>query len=176
MAERVGWQWRQFGWLGLSAVVAAIDQWSKGVVTEHLVLGERIDVVAYFSWVRWHNDGAAFSFLTGAGGWQLWLFVGLGFVFFGFIVNELRQLKPGQKLHGFAFGMLLGGALGNLIDRVSEGYVVDFLLFHWEDAYFPAFNAADSAIFLGAVIWIGLLIRESRERRQSGTRERPDDV
>jgi signal peptidase II len=100
--------------------------------------------------VRVHNHGAAFSFLAGAGGWQRWFFTGIGIVAAGVIVWLLRA-HPGQKLFCFALACILGGALGNVIDRVAYGYVVDFLDFHWHGMHFPAFNVADSAITVGAV-------------------------
>ena len=160
-------------WLLLSLVVVLLDQWSKLLVVDALELGERIQVFPFFAWVYWRNDGAAFSLLSGAGGWQIWLFVALGVLFFGFIINELRQLTAGQRWHGFAFGLLLGGAVGNLIDRVALGYVVDFILFHYHDAIFPAFNVADAAITVGAATWIVLLFREGRQRRDEGAEAGP---
>ena len=120
-------------WLSVAGVVIVADQLSKWVVTQNLHLGERIDVLPIFSWVRWHNDGAAFSILSGGGGWQLWFFVALAIGFAGFIIYELRRLPVGHWVMGLAYGLIMGGALGNMIDRVSAGYVVDFVLVHYHD-------------------------------------------
>lgn len=152
-------------WLLLALVVLTIDQLSKWVVVQHLDLGDRIDVWSIFSWVRWHNEGAAFSMLSDAGGWQRWMFVALAVGFSLFLLYELRRLPAGERVMGWVYGLILGGALGNLVDRAMNGYVVDFLLFHYEQHYFPAFNVADSALFCGAVLWIVMMIVELRRER-----------
>ena len=161
-----------YRWLGLSALVVALDQLTKWYVTVTLAHGERVEVLPIFSWVRWHNDGAAFSFLAGSGGWQRWFFVGLAAAFTIFIVYELRKLPSGDRLMGMVYGLILGGALGNGIDRLLHGYVVDFIRFHYDRWGFPAFNVADIALFCGASLWILLLflefLRERRERTASG--------
>ena len=107
----------------------------------------------FFNVVRAHNTGAAFSFLAGAGGWQRWFFTGIGVVAAIFMVWMLKS-HPGQKLFSFAIACILGGAIGNVIDRLLYGYVVDFLDFHWKTIHFPAFNIADSAITIGATCLI----------------------
>lgn len=152
-------------WLSVAGIVIVADQLSKWMVTQNLGLGERIDVLPVFSWVRWHNDGAAFSIFSGGSGWQLWFFVALAIGFAGFIIYELRRLPVGHWVMGLAYGLIMGGALGNMIDRVSAGYVVDFVLVHYHDYYFPAFNVADSALTVGAAIWIGCMIYEARAAR-----------
>ena len=161
-----------YRWLGLSALVVALDQLTKWYVTVTLAHGERVEVLPIFSWVRWHNDGAAFSFLAGSGGWQRWFFVALAAAFTVFIVYELRKLPAGDRLMGLVYGLILGGALGNGIDRLLHGYVVDFIRFHYDRWGFPAFNVADIALFCGASLWILLLflefLRERRERTASG--------
>jgi len=101
-----------------------------------------------------YNEGAAFSFLADAGGWQRWLFVLLAIAFSAWIVYELARLPAGERMMRWAFALVLGGALGNLVDRVLLGHVVDFVLVHWRDWYFPAFNLADAAITVGAALWI----------------------
>ena len=140
-------------WLVLALIVILTDQFTKVLIVDHYALGEGFAVTSFFNIVRVHNTGAAFSFLAAAGGWQRWLFTGLGVVAAGVIVWMLQQ-QAGQKLFGFALGCILGGALGNVIDRMIHGYVVDFLDFYYAGIHFPAFNLADSAITLGAVCLI----------------------
>jgi signal peptidase II len=152
-------------WLGLAAVLVVLDQLVKLVVVRSLELGERIPVLPFFSWVRWHNTGAAFSMLNDLGGWQRWLFVALALGFSGFLLYELRRLAEGERLQAFVYALILGGALGNMIDRLRTGYVVDYVLVHYQEWYFPAFNLADSALSVGAVLWILLLLREGKRER-----------
>lgn len=140
-------------WLGVALVVILLDQFSKVLIQGDFAYGESRTVTSFFNVVRVHNTGAAFSFLAGASGWQRWFFVGLGVVASAVIVWMLRK-HPAQKLFCFAIAMILGGALGNVIDRVLLGYVIDFIRVHYEDHYFPAFNVADSAISIGAVLII----------------------
>jgi signal peptidase II len=156
-------------WLGLAAVVLLLDQFTKVLIVGNFQLGETHTVTSFFDVVRAHNPGAAFSFLAGASGWQRWFFVGLGTVAVTVIVWLLRQ-HAGQKLFCFAIAMILGGAVGNVIDRLWHGHVIDFLQFHWSwlapvfpGGYFPAFNLADSAITAGAV---GLILDELRRVRR----------
>lgn len=158
-------------WLGLAALVIVADQLTKTLVLREFAYGDSRTITSYFNLVRVHNTGAAFSFLAGASGWQRWFFVGLGVVASGFIVWMLRRY-PGQRLFSFSISMVLGGALGNVLDRLMHGYVVDFLQFHWDfltpmfqGGYFPSFNVADAAITAGA---IGLLLDELRRVRRGG--------
>jgi signal peptidase II len=153
-------------WLWLSAAIVAVDQLVKVWVTEALALGDQVAVTPFLSWVRWHNEGAAFSILSSAAGWQRWMFVVLAVGFVGFIVYELRRLPGDQRVMGWVYGLIAGGAVGNLIDRLLHGYVVDFVLVHWGSYYFPAFNVADSALSVGAVLWIGVMIGDYRRQRQ----------
>jgi signal peptidase II len=143
-------------WLALAAVVIVLDQWSKSAVVSHFIYGELMPVTGFFNLVLAHNEGAAFSMLAGAGGWQRWFFTAIAIGASVWIVTMLRK-HAAQTLFCFALAMILGGALGNLIDRIAYGYVVDFLNFHWGEHHFPAFNLADSAITLGA----GLLLWDS---------------
>ncbi len=143
-------------WLWLSALVVVLDQISKLWISDHFIYGEVLTVLSVFDLVHWHNEGAAFSFLNDAGGIQRWLFTGIAITASVWIVWLLRK-HASQKLFCFALSLILGGALGNLIDRMAYGYVIDFLLFHWNEHAFPAFNLADSAITCGA----GLLIWDS---------------
>ena len=116
-------------------------------------LGDATRVTEFFNIVRVHNSGAAFSFLAGASGWQRWFFTAIGVGAAGFIIYLLRA-HPGQRLFSFALACILGGAIGNVIDRLLHGYVVDFLDFHWAGYHFPAFNVADAAISVGAACLI----------------------
>lgn len=157
-------------WLLLSTAVIVLDQLTKWWILQRFQHGDAEIVTGYFNLVRAHNTGAAFSFLAGASGWQRWFFVALGLVATGVITWLLRS-HAGQKLFSFALAMILGGALGNVIDRLVHGYVVDFLQFHWNflaplfpGGYFPAFNVADCAITAGA---IGLILDELLRVRSS---------
>ena len=149
-------------WLALAAVVVLIDQFSKVLIVGSLQYGDSHTVTSFFNIVRWHNTGAAFSFLAGAAGWQRWFFVALAVSACGFILWLLRK-HAGQRLFCFAITMVLGGAVGNLIDRLWHGYVVDFIQVHHGAWVFPAFNLADSAITLGAVC---LVVDELRRVRR----------
>jgi signal peptidase II len=140
-------------WLGLAFILLLVDQFTKILILGYYQLGDSTYVTSFFNVVRVHNTGAAFSFLAGASGWQRWFFTALGLVAAGVIIWMLKS-HPGQKLFSFAMACILGGAIGNVIDRLAYGYVVDFLDFHWRGMHFPAFNVADSAISIGAVCLI----------------------
>ena len=139
------------GWLSLAALIIFLDQCSKLWINSHFVYGESLRVTGFFNLVLAHNTGAAFSFLNDAGGWQRWMFSTIAIVAAIWIVRLLRQHAQ-QSLFCVALTLVLGGALGNLIDRVAYGYVVDFLDFYWGNQHFPAFNVADSAISVGAAL------------------------
>lgn len=143
-------------WLGLALIILLADQFSKILIVGFYQLGDSTLVSSFFNLVRVHNSGAAFSFLAGAAGWQRWFFSAIGVLAAAFILYLLKS-HSGQKLFAFALACILGGALGNVIDRLLYGHVVDFLQFHWSwlaplfpGGYFPAFNLADSAITIGA--------------------------
>jgi signal peptidase II len=140
---------RLMHWLAIALVIVLVDQFTKLLIVGSMQLGESTPVTTFFNIVRAHNTGAAFSFLADASGWQRWFFTGLGAVASVVMVVLLRS-HASEKLFCFAISCVLGGAVGNVIDRVLYGYVVDFLDFHWMAMHFPAFNAADSAITLGA--------------------------
>ena len=140
-------------WLGLALIILIADQFTKTLILGYYQLGDSTKVLSFFNVVRVHNSGAAFSFLAGAGGWQRWFFTGIGVVATVFIIWMLRS-HAGQKLFAFALACILGGAVGNVVDRVLHGYVVDFLDFHWGGMHFPAFNVADSGITVGAACLI----------------------
>ena len=140
-------------WLGLSALVIVLDQLSKAWISSHFVYGESLSVLGVFNLVLAHNTGAAFSMLNDAGGWQRWMFSAIAVVASVWIVWLLRKHHQ-QKLFCLSLALILGGALGNLMDRIAYGYVVDFLDFHWGSYHFPAFNIADSAITCGAALMV----------------------
>ena len=146
-------------WLAIAAIVVVVDQLTKMLIVQAFQLGESHTVTPFFNIVRWHNMGAAFSFLAHAAGWQRWFFVALGLAATAFIVWLLRR-HGGQRVFSAALALILGGALGNVIDRLLHGYVIDFIQVHWGSAYFPSFNVADSAITIGA----GLLILDELRR------------
>lgn len=141
-------------WLGIAAIVILADQLSKIVVNKLFVYGEEMVVTSFFNLVLAYNRGAAFSFLSNEGGWQRYLFTAIGIGAVGFIIYLLRR-HAGQRLFCWALALIMGGAVGNVIDRLLYGHVIDFLDFHlagW--GHFPAFNVADSAITLGAILFI----------------------
>jgi signal peptidase II len=140
-------------WLGLALIIFIADQFTKTLILGYYQLGDSTYVMSFFNVVRVHNTGAAFSFLQNAGGWQRWFFTGIGIVATIFIIWMLRS-HAGQKLFAFALACILGGAVGNVVDRLMHGYVVDFLDFHWAGWHFPAFNVADSGITIGAACLI----------------------
>jgi signal peptidase II len=158
-------------WLGLAAILILIDQFTKVLIVGYYQLGDATRVTSFFDIVRAHNTGAAFSFLATAGGWQRWFFTAIGIGAALLIIWMLRA-HAGQRLFSFALACILGGAVGNVIDRLVHGYVVDFLQFHWNwlkpvfaGGYFPAFNVADSAITVGACCLIlDELLRVRRAR------------
>lgn len=158
-------------WLALAAFVVAADQATKQLVLAQFQLGDVRPLTGFFNFVRVHNSGAAFNFLATASGWQRWFFVVLGLVVSALIVWMLRA-HPQQKLFCFAVTMIMGGALGNVLDRLLHGYVVDFLQFRFgileplfHGGYFPSFNLADSAITLGALcLVVDELLRLKRSR------------
>jgi signal peptidase II len=151
-------------WLGLALILLIADQFTKVLILGFYQLGDASPVTGFFNIVRVHNSGAAFSFLSSASGWQRWFFTAIGVGAAVFIIYMLRS-HPGQKLFSFALACILGGAVGNVIDRLLYGYVVDFLDFHYAGTHFPAFNIADSAISVGAACLIlDELLRVRRAR------------
>jgi signal peptidase II len=138
-------------WIVLSAFIVLADQVSKSYISRHFGEFEFIRVLPILDITRMHNVGAAFSFLASASGWQRWFFIALAAGVSIVIIVWLRRLpRGGHTLLAVGLSLVLGGALGNLIDRIRLGHVIDFIHFHWNEAYFPAFNVADSAITTGA--------------------------
>ncbi len=151
-------------WLALALLIVVVDQLTKAIVVGRFVLGERVPVIpGLFDLTLVYNRGAAFSFLAGAGGWQRWFFVGIGVVATVFIVYLLAR-HGSQRWFAAGLALILGGAVGNVIDRIARGEVVDFLLAYYRTSYFPAFNVADSAITVGAAL---LILDELRRVRRS---------
>ena len=140
-------------WLGLALMLLLADQFTKVLILGYYKLGDATTITSFFNIVRVHNTGAAFSFLASASGWQRWFFTTVGIAAAVFIIWMLKS-HPGQKLFSFAMACILGGAIGNVVDRLLHGYVVDFLDFHYANWHFPAFNIADAAISIGAVCLI----------------------
>jgi signal peptidase II len=141
-------------WLGIAFIVILLDQLSKITVTTLFEHGEEKPVTGFFNIVLAYNPGAAFSFLSNQGGWQRYLFTAIALAAVGFILHLLRR-HAGQRMFCWSLALIMGGALGNVIDRLAYGHVIDFLDFHWAGfGHFPAFNIADSAITIGAILFI----------------------
>jgi signal peptidase II len=151
-------------WVSLAVVVVLLDQLTKSLVSRSFAFGQRRPVIdGFFDLTLVYNKGAAFSFLAGAGGWQRWFFIGIGVAAALFILWLLWR-HGAQRLFALGLALILGGAVGNVIDRVLHGHVVDFVLLHWRELYWPAFNVADSAITVGAAL---LIVDELRRVRRS---------
>jgi signal peptidase II len=141
-------------WLGIAFIVILLDQISKITITRMFTHGEEKTITSFFNLVLAYNPGAAFSFLSNQGGWQRYFFAGIAIVAVGFIIYLLRK-HAGQRMFCWALALIMGGALGNLIDRLMYGHVIDFLDFHLRGVgHFPAFNIADTGITVGAILFI----------------------
>lgn len=140
-------------WLGIATIIVLIDQITKITVSRTLSYGDSIPLTSFFNLVLTYNKGAAFSFLAGQDGWQRWFFTAVAIAAVGFIIHLLRR-HPGQRMFCWALALILGGAIGNLIDRLVYGHVIDFLDFHAAGWHWPAFNVADMAIVGGAALFI----------------------
>ena len=136
----------------LALVVIVLDQYTKMRASNELVYRVPFEITSWFDLMLAHNTGAAFSFLASAGGWQRWFLAAVAMLVSAFVAVWLTRLEPQQRILGVSLGLILGGGLGNLIDRVTLGYVVDFISWHYQNWYWPAFNIADSAIFCGAIL------------------------
>mgnify|MGYP001089578402 CR=1 FL=1 len=153
-------------WLWLSFLVVIVDQATKALVVSTIKLRDPIELLPILDLVYLENTGAAFSILAQAGGWQRWFFIGLALVISVVLMLWLRRIRSEQTLLALGLSLILGGALGNVIDRVMHGYVVDFIYFHWGPHYFPAFNIADTAISIGAGCLLLDAFRESGQRKK----------
>ena len=140
-------------WLGIALVVVLLDQVTKIAMSERLLYGQSEPITTYFNLVMLYNKGAAFSFLSDQPGWQRYFFTGVSVIASVFILWMLKR-NPDQRLFCWALALILGGAIGNLIDRVAYGHVIDFLDFHVHGWHWPAFNVADSAITVGALLFV----------------------
>jgi len=141
-------------WLWISAVVLLLDQSTKLMADAILAMHQPVDIVPMFALTKTYNPGAAFSFLGDASGWQRWFFVALTLGISVFLLGWLRRLGPGERRTALALALILGGAIGNLIDRLVYGHVIDFLDVYYNDWHWPTFNIADSAIFVGACLLV----------------------
>ena len=139
-------------WVGLSGVAIVLDQWTKSIASTNLNYAEPVPVLPFLNWTLLHNYGAAFSFLSDAGGWQRYFFTSLAGLVSVIFVFWLMRMPKTVKVLPIAVALILGGAIGNLIDRTSLGYVVDFIHVYYNNSHFPAFNIADSAITLGTIL------------------------
>lgn len=154
-------------WFFISAVIVVLDLYTKHLVQQAFQYGEHLTVTSFFDLVRYHNEGAAFSFLANAGGWQK-LFFSVVSVVAIVVISYLIRKHQTEKLFCLGLALVLGGAIGNLYDRVTLGYVVDFLYFHYQSFYWPAFNVADSAICVGvALLLLDSFKKDSPKKPQS---------
>jgi len=156
-------------WLLMSIIIVVLDLWTKSLATESLTLYRPVELTSWLNMTLAHNYGAAFSFLSDAGGWQRWLFTGLASVVTVVLLVWLFRLPTEEKVTGAALGLIIGGAVGNLVDRIQNGYVVDFIDVYYRNYHWPAFNLADSAITGGVILLLvdGLFL--------SGAAKSPED-
>lgn len=141
-------------WLSVSVIIVILDQWSKIAVDNAMELYQSIVIMPYFNLTYVHNEGAAFSFLSEAGGWQRWFFAVMAVSISIVLIVWIYRLKQNEVLLAAALSLVLGGAVGNLIDRLAYGYVIDFLDFYYQGWHWPAFNVADMAISLGVFLML----------------------
>jgi len=159
-------------WLWLSVFVITVDLFSKFLASTQLDYALSVPVLPFFNLTLLHNTGAAFSFLADASGWQRWFFAALAVAVSVMLILWLIRLKPSEKWIACALSLVLGGALGNLYDRIVHGYVVDFLHFYYDSYHFPAFNIADSAITVGAIMIAVDILRQHQNPEQKSEQEK----
>jgi signal peptidase II len=166
VVRKVPWMQSGWRWLPLSFALILFDQWTKAWIERHYELGEYTPVFFWLDIIRLHNPGAAFSFLADAGGWQRWFFTIFAVGVSAMLVVWLRKVRlKTEPILAIALALVLSGAVGNVIDRIEHGYVVDFIHVHWQGAYFPAFNIADSAITIGAILLLWDAFADWRRQR-----------
>jgi signal peptidase II len=164
MKEASGWRW-----LPLTVVVIALDQLTKWLVVQHFSYGERLNLLPVLDFTLAYNQGAAWSFLAGESGWQRWMFTGLAVLVATVLVVWLRRLKASsQGLLACALALILAGALGNVIDRLRLGHVIDFIMVYWDEHVFPIFNVADCSISVGAGLLLLDAFLETRRSKVQG--------
>ena len=139
-------------WLWITALVVIADLYTKSLASQWLEFAQPVEIFPFFNFTLLHNTGAAFSFLSDAGGWQRWFFTAIASVTVIILLVWMWRIPKTDRWVAISLALIMGGAIGNVYDRITLGYVVDFLHFHWKDAYFPAFNIADSAITAGAIM------------------------
>jgi signal peptidase II len=157
-----------FVYLLMSVVIVFLDLWTKGLATESLVLYRPVEINSWLNMTLAHNYGAAFSFLSDAGGWQRWLFTGLASVVTLILIVWMFRLTAREKLTAVGLGLIIGGAVGNLIDRIINGYVVDFIDVFYQGWHWPAFNLADSAITGGVILLLLDALLQSISAKRTG--------
>lgn len=157
-----------FTWLFISMLIIILDLWTKSIATQSLTLYRPVELTSWLNMTLAHNYGAAFSFLSDAGGWQRWLFTGLASVVTLVLIVWLFRLQAKEKLTAAGLGLIIGGAVGNLIDRVLNGYVVDFIDVYYQDWHWPAFNLADSAITGGVILLLLDALLQSLSAKDTG--------
>lgn len=171
MSDRPPFGASGLAWWPLGLVLLAADQWTKWLIQARFALHESVTVLPVLDILYARNEGAAFSFLANAGGWQRWAFTGFALVVSALLLVSLRRMVlAGQRLQCAGLMLIASGALGNAIDRIRHGYVVDFIGVHWGDAWFPAFNVADSCITVGAGLLLLDALREWRSSRRDAGR------
>ena len=154
-------------WIWIAVVVVILDQLTKYIASTSLEIYQPVAVMPMFNWTLMHNTGAAFSFLANENGWQRWFFAVIAVVVSVVIVLWIKRLEQHEKWQAAALALILGGAIGNVIDRIWLGYVVDFIDIYYESSHWPAFNVADSAIFIGVAMIIIDSIREYRTEQKN---------
>lgn len=158
-------------WIWLAVIVVILDQLTKYIASTSLVMFKPVAVMPMFNWTLMHNTGAAFSFLADAGGWQRWFFAVIAVAVSTVIFLWIKKLQQHEKWQAIALALILGGAIGNVIDRIWLGYVVDFIQVYYQQWYWPAFNIADSAISIGVAMIIIDSIREYRTEKRKNKSE-----
>lgn len=151
-------------WYAIALIVVVLDQLSKAWVSANFIYGEPVSFTSFFNFTLLHNHGAAFSFLAAQGGWQRWFFTVLAIVVSIFLIVWIARSATSNKREAFALSFILGGALGNLYDRIQLGHVVDFIVVHYQEHFWPAFNLADSAITLGAFILLADMLLKKEKK------------